>query len=97
MNLCIMCGSAIKEFDVYCGACGSKIGNNVNNPMVTQYAISPKDIQFKLGLVYIKQEKFEQAAKVYKTILKDDPQNNRAKENLEKARLMQKSFNIGTL
>lgn len=93
MKLCNTCGFEIKDDDNYCGACGSKITDTPKyNPQLTQYAISPKFIQFKLGVVYFKQNKLEQAKNTFRTILKDDPKNIPAKEILEKIEHAQKQL-----
>ena len=90
MNLCTMCGSEISESDIFCGVCGAKIKNGSNGPMSTQYAINPTSIQLKLGIVYYKQNKYGEALKVFRNVLKEDPENSYVKKLFKKAQMAQK-------
>jgi len=94
---CEKCNSRCYPEDKYCGKCGAKLStefktsytNGLGNQPVeaTQATVNAAYIQYKLGLVYYKKGKLDEAITAWKNVLEFDPTNEDAKKMLEKVAL----------
>lgn len=97
MIKCEECKNRCYPEDKYCGKCGAKLStefktsytNGLGNQMIeaTQATVNTAYIQYKLGLVYYKKGKLNDAIAAWQKALKFDPTNENAKMMLEKAAL----------
>jgi len=92
---CEKCNTQCYPEDKYCGKCGAKIAPEFKSSYTdglgdqrieaTQATINAAYIQYKLGLVYYKKGKLDEAIAAWQKVLKFDPTNEEAKMMLEQA------------
>ncbi len=83
---CARCGSPTGSKDRFCGFCGYNLTVKNDSDFVTMYAMDAKDIQFDLGLMYFKEEKYQEALEIFEKIKKGKPDNLQVINMCQRAR-----------
>jgi len=73
--VCARCGSPTGTKDRFCGFCGYNLTVKNDSDFVTMYAMDAKDIQFDLGLMYFKEERYQEALEIFEKIKEEKPNN----------------------
>ena len=84
--VCARCGNPNGSKDRFCGFCGYNLTVKNESNFVTMHAINARDIQFDLGLLYFKEEKYQEALEIFETIKKQKPDNLQVINMYERAR-----------
>ena len=86
-RICPRCGTEFVDSSRFCNQCGAKL---VNAPEIsikaTQRAITSSMINYRLGLVYYKKGKLNEAIAAWEKVLKVEPDNIEVRQDIEKAR-----------
>ena len=82
MTTCPKCGSERYPEDVFCGMCGIKLALPDRIPNLTQKEITVEDVRSKLGMVYFKMNKFEEAIEIFEKTLEINPNDQEARKML---------------
>jgi len=82
MNSCPRCNASIFPDDNFCGTCGYEINYDRNVPLVTKKDIKIADVRLKLGSVYLKMGRYDQAREIFEDILKSNPEDKMAQNML---------------
>ena len=85
MKSCPRCDKEIQNEDKFCGYCGYNLLMEKAGSSFTQQELKVSDIRLNLGIVYLKQGKFEMAIENFEKVLEIDPGNISVKKMLEKA------------
>ena len=85
--VCPRCGSLSGSKDRFCGFCGYNLTVKNDSNFVTMYAMNAKDIQFDLGLMYFKEEKYQEALEIFEKIKKKKPDDLQVINMCERARV----------
>jgi Tfp pilus assembly protein PilF len=89
MKACPRCDKEISNEDKFCGFCGYNLLMEKAGSSFTQQELKVSDIRLNLGIVYLKQGKFEMAIENFEKVLELDPENLSVKKMLEKAQSAQ--------
>ena len=90
MKKCPSCRTEIFTEDKYCGNCGYNLSIQMqSNTIFTQRELKVNDIRTNLGVIYIKQGKYELAIQNFKKVLEEDPDNELVCQMLEQAQAAQ--------
>jgi Tfp pilus assembly protein PilF len=86
MNTCPRCGTGSYPEDKYCGECGYNLAfQPQTHTTFTQKELKVSDIRMNLGVIYLKQGKYESAIENFKKVLEDDPTNELVQQMLEQS------------
>lgn len=89
MKICPRCDKEIQYEDKFCGFCGYNLLMEKAGSSYTQQELKISDIRLNLGIVYLKQGKFEMAIENFEKVLEMDPENISVKKMLQKAKSAQ--------
>ncbi len=85
-RVCPRCGAEFADSSRFCNQCGAKL---VDAPEIsikaTQRTISSSMINYRLGLVYYKKGKLDEAIAAWEKVLKMEPDNTEVRQSIEKA------------
>ena len=84
MKLCPKCAANISPEDKFCGMCGFEVISFKEMQYLTQKDIKVDDIRQKLGMVYYKMGKYEEALEIFQQSLEKNPDDKDAKEMVNK-------------
>lgn len=88
MSPCPKCHSETYPGDKYCGQCGHKLvsSSHMRGGEMTQKSMKAADVRYKLGMVYFKRGKYEEAIKSWQKLLEDESENEAVKQLIDEAR-----------
>ncbi|MBN2009106.1 hypothetical protein JW960_07155 [candidate division KSB1 bacterium] len=87
MSTCPRCHAEYYPDDNFCGNCGFNLStHNQYTTICEPQDLSISDIRINLGVIYLKQGKYDMAAQNFKRVLEGDPQHTAAQKLLEEAR-----------
>lgn len=92
---CEKCGTLAMPEDKFCGSCGAQITSpdtkmstmKGDAAAATQASLNTAYLHYRLGLVYYKQGKLQQAVESWEHTLEVDPNHQEAQEMLQRATL----------
>lgn len=84
MNSCPRCGKQIQENDKFCGFCGYNLTVEQTTNSFTQQELKVSDIRLNLGMVYLKQGKYNLALENFKKVLDHDPHHPTVNQMIKK-------------
>ena len=86
MNSCPRCGSEILPDDKFCGICGHNLATRMEtNTITARKSLNAKVMRINLGVIYLKQGKYELAIENFRKVLDTDPENHAVATMLEQA------------
>ena len=88
---CTQCGAEYIAQDKFCPQCGAKLDATSQSIYSTQVGLNIEDVRNNLGVVYYKMGKYDQALNEFKAVLKNNPNDMKAKEMID---LLQNEHNI---
>ena len=88
MQICPRCDRKVYAKDKFCGACGYNLLFEKTGNSFTQQELKVSDIRMNLGIVYLKQGKYELAIENFEKVLKQDPDNMQVQKMIEQAKKM---------
>ena len=88
MSSCPKCQAESYPEDRYCHQCGSKLRNSFSTSggKVTQKAMKVGDIRYKLGMIYFKRGKYQEAVKEWQKLLEEESENIAVRQLIDEAR-----------
>jgi tetratricopeptide (TPR) repeat protein len=86
MNICPRCGKVFDSKDRFCGLCGYNLTVQNSSDFITRHDISINDVQFDLGMIYFKEEKYAEALEVFEKMRQQDPDNLQVLDMYERTR-----------
>ena len=88
MSSCPKCQAETYPEDKYCGQCGHKLVSTfpTRRGRITQKAMNTGDIRYRLGMIYFKRGKYQEAIKTWQKILEDESENIAVKQLIDEAR-----------
>ena len=86
MNICPRCDKKIGVDDKFCGYCGYNLLMGKAGNSFTQPELKVVDIRMNLGIVYLKQGKYDMAIENFEKVLHHDPNNMMAIKMIKKAK-----------
>lgn len=88
MPKCPKCQTEALPEDKYCSRCGHKLARSLQTRggKVTQKAMKADDIRYKLGIIYFKREKYQEAINIWQKLLEEESENVAVKQLIDEAR-----------
>jgi predicted amidophosphoribosyltransferase len=88
MPTCPKCQAETLPEDKYCSQCGSKLVRSfqTSGGKATQKAMKTSDIRYKLGMIYFKRKKYQEAINTWQKLLEDESENVAVKQLIDEAR-----------
>ncbi len=84
--VCTLCGTPTGSTDRFCGFCGYNLTVKNDSDFVTMYAMNAKHLQFDLGIMYFKEEKYQEALEIFEKIKEEKPDNLQVINMCQRAR-----------
>ena len=86
MEQCPRCGVESFSGDKFCGSCGYNLSVKMEmNTIVGKKTTDAKDMRINLGVIYLKQGKYDLAIQSFEKVLEEDPNNSMAQKMLVEA------------
>jgi len=83
MNTCPKCSAATESIDNFCGHCGYELELQPSTQSMTQDDLKLENVQYNLGIIYLKMKKYNEALDIFENLLEDDPDNEKVKDKVE--------------
>lgn len=95
MPTCPQCHAETLSESKYCGQCGHKLVRSfqTSGGKVTQKAMKSVDIRYKLGMIYLKRGKYNEAIETWQKLLEEESENVAVKKLIDEARKNLKIIN----
>ena len=92
MNNCPKCSAKTNSVDKFCGQCGYELEIQPGTQSMTQDDLKLENVQYNLGIIYLKMKKYQEALDIFQNLLEDDPDNLKVKSKVDQI-LSEKNYN----
>ena len=90
MHECPRCHTEYSPGNKFCGNCGYNLAaDSQYTTLYNQKDLNVSEIRINLGVIYLKQGKYDLAAQNFEHVLSSDPDHAAAKKLLEETRIAQ--------
>ena len=90
MHECPGCHAEYSPDNKFCGSCGYNLSADTQYTTIyNQNDLNVSDIRINLGVIYLKQGKYDLAAQNFERVLESEPDHAAAKKLLDEARTAQ--------
>ena len=69
--------------DKFCGNCGYELELRPGTQSMTQDDLKLENVQYNLGIIYLKMKKYREALDIFQNLLEDDPDNLKVKSKVD--------------
>lgn len=83
MNNCPKCSASTHSIDNFCGHCGCELELQPSTQSMTKDDLKLENVQYNLGIIYLKMKKYNEALDIFQNLLEDDPENEQIKNKVD--------------